>query len=387
MSRIDRRGIAERSRRLSYETAQQGRVSLRTRIDRLRGGSWAIAQTALGAGLAWTLASAVLGQDEPVFAPIAAVIALGVTFGQRGRRAVELIGGVVVGIAIADGIVVLLGAGPLQVALVVALAMSAALLIGGGGLLVTEAGVSATLITILHTPGADSLSGERVLEAMLGGSVAVVINYVFFPLNPELVVGRAAQRVFSALGGTLEQVAAALAGGDSERAEDALTRARAIDGDMDSFREAMATGQETARLAPPRRRSLGHLELYAESAPQLDLAVRNTRVLARAVSRFAQDGEPGPAELVQAVRELSEAVWALAGQLEEPDRDYPTRELALRAAARATGLLEERGDLTISVVVGQVRSVAVDLLRASGLDRVAAMRAVEEASRPEPVSR
>lgn len=387
MSRIDRRGIAERSRRLSYETAQQGRVSLRTRVDRLRGGSWAIAQTALGAGLAWTLASAVLGQDEPVFAPIAAVIALGVTFGQRGRRAVELIGGVVVGIAIADGIVVLLGAGPLQVALVVALAMSAALLIGGGGLLVTEAGVSATLITILHTPGADSLSGERVLEAMLGGSVAVVINYVFFPLNPELVVGRAAQRVFSALGGTLEQVAAALAGGDSERAEDALTRARAIDGDMDSFREAMATGQETARLAPPRRRSLGHLELYAESAPQLDLAVRNTRVLARAVSRFAQDGEPGPAELVQAVRELSEAVWALAGQLEEPDRDYPTRELALRAAARATGLLEERGDLTISVVVGQVRSVAVDLLRASGLDRVAAMRAVEEASRPEPVSR
>jgi len=226
-----------------------------------------------------------------------------------------------------------------------------------------------------------------VLEAMLGGSVAVVINYVFFPLNPELVVGRAAQRVFSALGGTREQVAAALAGGDSERAEDALTRARAIDGDMDSFREAMATGQETARLAPPRRRSLGHLELYAESAPQLDLAVRNTRVLARAVSRFAQDGEPGPAELVQAVRELSEAVWALAGQLEEPDRDYPTRELALRAAARATGLLEERGDLTISVVVGQVRSVAVDLLRASGLDRVAAMRAVEEASRPEPVSR
>ena len=387
MSRIDRRGIAERSRRLSYETAQQGRVSLRTRVYRLRGGSWAIAQTALGAGLAWTLASAVLGQDEPVFAPIAAVIALGVTFGQRGRRAVELIGGVVVGIAIADGIVVLLGAGPLQVALVVALAMSAALLIGGGGLLVTEAGVSATLITILHTPGADSLSGERVLEAMLGGSVAVVINYVFFPLNPELVVGRAAQRVFSALGGTLEQVAAALAGGDSERAEDALTRARAIDGDMDSFREAMATGQETARLAPPRRRSLGHLELYAESAPQLDLAVRNTRVLARAVSRFAQDGEPGPAELVQAVRELSEAVWALAGQLEEPDRDYPTRELALRAAARATGLLEERGDLTISVVVGQVRSVAVDLLRASGLDRVAAMRAVEEASRPEPVSR
>ena len=149
----------------------------------------------------------------------------------------------------------------------------------------------------------------------------------------------------------------------------------------------MATGWETARLAPPRRRSLGHLELYAGAFAQLDLAVRNTRVLARAVSRFAQDGEPGPPELVEAIRELAQAVWALAGQLEEPDRDYPTRELALRAAARATGLLEQRGDLAVSVVVGQVRSVAVDLLRASGLDRIAAMRAVEEQSRPEPVER
>lgn len=387
MSRIDRRALAERSRRLSYETAQHGRVSFRTRAERLRGGSWAIAQTAVGAGLAWVLASAVLGQDKPVFAPIAAVIALGATFGQRGRRAVELIVGVVVGIAIADAIVVLLGAGPLQIALVVALAMSAALLIGGGGLLVTEAGVSATLITILHTPGADSLSGERAVEAMLGGAVAVVLNYLFFPLNPELVVGRAAQRVFSALGGTLEQVAAALAGGDADRAEGTLTQARAIDEDMDALREAMATGWETARLAPPRRRSLGHLELYAGAFAQLDLAVRNTRVLARAVSRFAQDGEPGPPELVEAIRELAQAVWALAGQLEEPDRDYPTRELALRAAARATGLLEQRGDLAVSVVVGQVRSVAVDLLRASGLDRIAAMRAVEEQSRPEPVER
>lgn len=386
MSLLDRRALADRSRRLSYGTAQQGRASLHTRVERLRGGSWAIAQTALGAGVAWALASAVLGQEEPVFAPIAAVIALGATFGQRGRRALELIAGVVVGITIADGIVVLLGAGPLQVALVVALAMSAALLIGGGGILVTEAGVSATIITILHTPGADSLLGERFIEALLGGAVAMVINYLFFPLNPELIVGRASQRVFSALGATLKQIAESLSEGDPDRAEAALERARAIDPEMDGLREAIATGQETARLAPPRRRSIGPLELYAGAAAQLDLAVRNTRVLARAVLRLVQDGHRAPAELVEAVRELAEAVWALAGQLEEPDRDYPTRELALRAAARATGLLEDRGDLAASVVVGQVRSIAVDLLRASGLDRLSATRAVEEEARPDPVA-
>ena len=37
-----------------------------------------------------------------MFASIAAVIALGATYGQRSERAVELIGGVVVGIGVAD---------------------------------------------------------------------------------------------------------------------------------------------------------------------------------------------------------------------------------------------------------------------------------------------
>lgn len=356
------------------------------RVERLRVAGWPIAQTALAAGVAWALANLLLGQPQPAFAPIVAVIALGLTLGQRGRRALELIGGVVVGVTIADAIVKLIGTGPLQITLIVALAMAAALLVNGSAILVTEAGVSATLVAILQPPAADSLSSARFLEALVGGAVALVANYVFFPLNPQLIVGRAAQQVLSALAHALERTAAALENGDPDVAVEALTQAREIDEDLARFSEAIATGRETARLAPPRRRAISHLQLYSDAAAQIDLAVRNTRVLARATVRLVRDRQPAPLELAYAVRGLAEAVWSLAGQLEEPDRGYPTRELALRAAARATALLEQRGDLGVSVVVGQIRSTAVDLLRAAGMDGDVALRALDEEPRPEPLT-
>ena len=381
MRLLDRRTLAQRSRRLSHETAQHGRASLRARLERLRVGGRPILQTAIAASAAWALANAILSSGQPVFAPVAAVISLGVTVGQRGRRAVELIGGVVVGITMADLLIAVIGTGPVQVGVVVALAMAAATLLGAGALLVGEAGVSATLIAILEPPGG-GIAGYRALEALIGGAVALGVNYLFFPMNPELVVGRAAQRVLSALAKTLGETAGALEGGDRERAERALEQARAIDEDLSAFGEALATGYETARLAPPRRRALGHLEMYAQAAPQVDLVVRNTRVLARGAVRVVGDGQPAPPSLPEAVRDLGEAVWALAAQLDEPERDFQTRELALRAAGGATALLEERTDLHVSVAVGAIRSAAVDLLCASGMDRAAAMRAVEDAPRP-----
>ena len=57
------------------------------------------------------------------------------------------------------------------------------------------------------------------------------------------------------------------------------------------------------------------------------------------------------------------------------------RTPALRAAARATLVLEETGNLSVTVVVGQVRSTAVDLLRGSGLTYEEAAGLVREAAR------
>ena len=190
---------------------------------RLRVRAWPILQTAAAAVGSWYLAKLLLPEQQPVFASIAAVISLGATYGQRSERAIELVGGVVLGIGVADLLVRAIGTGPAQIGVMVLLAMSAAVILGGGPLLVTEAAVSAILLVVLE-PTSTGLAGSRVIDALVGGGVALGVSALAFPPDPVLLVRRSAQGVFSSLGRTLEEVGAALSEGDSARADAALRR-------------------------------------------------------------------------------------------------------------------------------------------------------------------
>ncbi len=361
----------------------EGRLLSRVRrgfaagTDRLWVHGWSVIQTAVAATVAYFLAIFLLGHETPFFAPIAAVVSLSVTLGQRMRRAVELVFGVAVGLMVADLLVLLIGSGTVQIGIVVLLAMAAAVFIGGGPLVVNQAAVSALLVVVLQPPDA-VFSPNRFLDALVGGGVAVAVNYLF-PINPERLVERAARPVFDELVAVLEDIAAALRSGERELAERALLKAREIDDDqVTSFYEALAAGHETARLSPTRRRALEHLELYANAGTRIDLAVINTRVLARGAANLLRRGEPAPALLPEAVLDLSRAVKALATYLEESREPEDARRYALEAARRATEILKERHDLATSVLVGQVRSAAVDILRSTGMDQASALGALEE---------
>jgi uncharacterized membrane protein YccC len=364
-------------------SVREGRVFSRARhlflagIDRLRANGWSVVQSAVAASVAYLLATFVLGHERPFFAAIAAVICLGVTLGQRAQRAVELVFGVAFGLMVADLLVLVIGTGVAQIGIVVLLAMAAAVFFGGGPLLVNQAAISALLVVVLQPPH-DVFSPARFLDALVGGGVALAVHYLF-PINPERLVERAARPIFDELVVVLEDIAAALKDGDHERAERALLRARRIDDDqVKSFYEALAAGYETARLSPTRRRALEHLELYANAGTRIDLAVINTRVLARGAANAVRRGDPAPPQLPEAVLDLSRAVKALATYLEEPGGPDEARRFALEAARKATEILDERHDLAASVLVGQVRSMAVDLLRSTGMDQASALQALEE---------
>ena len=133
------------------------------------------------------------------------------------------------------------------------------------------------------------------------------------------------------------------------------------------------------RFAPPRRRLRGRVEGYADVAAQVDLAVRNVRVLARGAIRAVRLDENVPPEIADAVRELAAAVRALAHAVEHRGSMEGVREHALRAAATATLVLEGTGNLSVSVIVGQVRSTATDLLAGTGMGVEAAADAVRAA--------
>ena len=137
------------------------------------------------------------------------------------------------GIGVADLLVRLIGTGPAQIGLMVLLAMSAAVILGGGPLLVTEAAVSAILLVVLE-PTSAGLAGSRLIEALVGGGVALAVSALAFP--PESGPARAAARRRASSAGsgrTLEELAAALADSDSRaRARQPCRPAREIDADV-----------------------------------------------------------------------------------------------------------------------------------------------------------
>jgi hypothetical protein len=89
-------------------------------------------------------------------------------------------------------------------------------------------------------------------------------------------------------------------------------------------------------------------------------------VLARHAVRAVRTGSVTPADLPFAVSELAQSVWELAGAYEDPERAWGARDLASRAAARATRL-QAAADLALVEILAQVRSTAVDLMRAAEL--------------------
>jgi uncharacterized membrane protein YgaE (UPF0421/DUF939 family) len=363
---------------LLHDAAERGRVSFAIRRRRLRTGLRSVLQTAVSAALAWYLAKLVWGHPAPLFAAIAAIIVSSTSLGQQRRLATELALGVAVGILIADLLVQGIGTGGWQIAVLVVLAMSTALLVGGGPELVTEAGVSAILLATVQVPDS-GISPDRFLDALMGGAVSLLVNAILFPVDPILTVGRASQPVFLDLGAALDATARGLERGDVEEARVGLERARGLDDEIERLYDAIAIGRDTARLAPAHRRAHVQLRRYGDAVHQLDLAVRNTRVLARTAVGYVRDGAHAPEAVVIAVRELSEAVRELAGELEQPERGSAARETAWRAARRATALLEtQHADLATNMLVGQVRSTAVDLMRGAGMEPTAAERAVDE---------
>ena len=241
-----------------------------------------------------------VGQSRPFFAPVAAVISLGLSRGQPRRRAVEISLGVVLGIAVADGLVRVIGTGTLQIVLVVILAMAAALLVGAGTLLVNQAVISAIFVVTLPTTGQGTVF-DRFFDAAIGGVVALVLSQVLFPRDPVRQVGAGGRQGAGRAGrGARRRCRVGLAEGNQDEAERALTRVRSLNDEITAFYDAIAVGRENAWVSPARRRrALGHLRAYSDAARQVDYAVRNTRILAREAVLAIRNGPADP-ELAEA---------------------------------------------------------------------------------------
>jgi uncharacterized membrane protein YgaE (UPF0421/DUF939 family) len=364
---------------LLEHAAEASRAGLRTRRDRVISTARPILQASVAAALAWLVATEVIGHEQAFFAPIAALITLGLTVGERIQRAVEIAIGVAVGIAVADALVVAIGTGTWQIAVVVGLALLAATLIGGGPLLASQAGVSAALVATLQPPDG-GFDFNRSLDALVGGGVALLVGTLLLPVNPLRLVRESTGPLLEQLGATLEKIGEALAAREAAAADAALAAVGEVDALHDGMLAAFEAAGDAARLSPGRRGTLRALERYAVAAGELGLAVENVRGLARGVSRAINLDDSVPPEAVEAIASLAVSARALDAYLEGGDAG-PAREAATYAAGLANSVLEETSNLSAVGIVAQVRMAAVDLLRAAGLERSQAQEAVRTATR------
>jgi uncharacterized membrane protein YgaE (UPF0421/DUF939 family) len=365
---------------LIEEATERSRVSMSTRWNRVRLAWRTMVQASVAASLAWWVSVHIWDHPAPFFAPVAAIIATGQSSHERGRRAVELVIGVSLGIAVADLFLSQLGTGVAQLAIVVFLGMAVGLFFGSSPLFVNQAAISAALVATILPPSG-GITFARSVDALTGGVIALAVTAVLLPGDPLRLLRDAARPVLEELAGTLRAIAEALRARDVGYAEAALERARAVDDLGDRFGAAVREGRETARYSPARRRSLGTVEAFAVAAAQLDLAVRNVRVLARGAVRALSLSDNVPPDVADAIEDLASAVLALERALDEDGSADPVRGLALRAATTASLVLERTGNLSVSVIVGQIRSTAVDLLAGTGMEGDEAIEAVRAAIR------
>jgi len=343
-----------------------GRTSLRARVARWKSKRWQIAQCALAAGVAWLVAADLLGHDTPFFAPIAAVVSLGTSYGQRLRRVVEVTIGVAIGVFVGDLFASALGTGWWQLTLIVALAMSIAFLFDGGQLFVNQAAVQAIVVsTLLPDPSAGL---TRWTDALVGGAIALVAATAV-PAAPLRRPREQAAVVMRKIAALLRAAGEVMVDGEVERAMKLLADARSTDKLIRELQDAADEGLAVVASSPFRVRHKGNLRRMVELVDPLDRALRSTRVLVRQTAVAAYHRRPVPSSYSLLAPDLADAADAVAEQLAE-DRMATDARPALLVVGNATGQVERTDELAAEVVLAQIRSVVVDLLLLTGLDQL-----------------
>ncbi|HEX6967384.1 MAG TPA: FUSC family protein [Micromonosporaceae bacterium] len=336
------------------------------RIREIRMNFWLAIQAGLAAALSWIVAADIFRHDGPVFAPIVAVGTLVSSANRRLRSFIELLVGIVFGIAIGDLLIFVLGIGPWRLALVVVLAIVAATAFYSSGAVVLQAAHTSVLIVTL-SPVTPNIEASRIIDGAAGALAALLVALVL-PVNPLRLVNREVAPLMGTLAEAVEQTGRALQSGDVQKAREALSRVRELQDNLPAVHDAIDAGRETVTLSPLRWKRRAMVRQFVRGAEYLHRITINVKGMVRRAVTMVEDKEPVPKMLPDAFRLLAEALRVLHHELSrglDPQASRIWTQRALHEVGRAQ---REGLELSGSVVVAQIRTISSDVLRASGLD-------------------
>lgn len=349
---------------------------LRTGAVRARHSVLPAAQmTAAGLG-AYIISEQLLGHETPLFAAVAALIAMGFTQEPRLRKVVEVAVGCTLGVFLADMLVHGLGAGVHTAVPAVFLAVLLARLLDPSPLLAMQMGLQALIVVMVPVPAEAALGPfTRSLDAVVGGGVALLIT-VITPKDPRGEPVRELKTVAEGLTSSLSELSAALRSSDSRQAWHALIRARGLQTQIDETTKALTAAKELTRFSPAHRRHRHYVRKLERVADKLDLAVRSLRVTARrTVSTIdhAALSDAGTESLAAAVQELADASVQLSRAVGESGPSFDRSMKVARDSLASVATTLHPAQLNIEDLEGEalvllIRTMVVDLLEATGAD-------------------
>jgi uncharacterized membrane protein YgaE (UPF0421/DUF939 family) len=299
----------------------------RGRVARTLTGGWArirascspVAQAALAAAVAWFIADRALDHPQPIFAPIAAAVAMSTSRVQRSARIVQLVIGVLLGIAIGEGLRAVLGTSAVALGLIVFAAFAAAVMsgvgfVGEGMMFANQTAASAILVVTLQQREAGA---DRAVDALLGGAVALIFAVLVFPTEPLSLLADAERRVLRSLADTLQDTAGLLSSGVKPRAGWLLARRSDAHTQLALLDRSRATARISVRIAPRRWHLRAVVASEIDRLMQIDTLVDSVVGLARATTGGASVDEPLPYALQRDIAVLGNAVWRL-GNTKQP---------------------------------------------------------------------
>jgi uncharacterized membrane protein YgaE (UPF0421/DUF939 family) len=335
------------------DQAQEARVRLREAI-------WPAVQAAAAAGLAWLVAHNLLGHAQPFFAPIAAAIALSTSGVRRGRRILQMVAGVSLGIAVGEAAAAVIGTNALTVGVVVLATMAAALLAGvgffsEGMMFVNQSSASAILVVALHKHGTGA---ERLLDAVVGGAVAGMVGVVLFPADPLSLMRKAEREVLRSLAGALGRVAELMRAGSAGEAEWTLAAAADVHRQLAALGAARSTARANVRIAPRRWRLRAQVAREDARIARLDLLANAALSLFRVSADSLEEGDAVPVALCASIAELAE-ILAMLSRTAQP---WPPA-LRSEVVARVNETIE-----AVSTQAGSRAPVIASIIRSTGRD-------------------
>lgn len=312
------------------------RVQDRSRL--VRRGIASAVQVAVSAGVAWWIADRLLPWEEPLYAPIAAIVAIGTGQNRLLGTPVRLLGGMLVAVGVASVAVGLLGTGVWQIILITLLTTLTGRFLFDDSLARTYSAFHGAVIAVL---GSEQVFPEQFIEAVIGSAVGLVVVHLVFPprvdeaaLDTVLLASVSAHRA-------LHAAAAALESGDRTHSRRAVRAAEQIEATVapDDGRQQFA--RQIALLSPLRWRERRRVGSAVMADAHLSALLLDVASFIRLVDHLMA-GEPTQRPAM--ARALDRVGSALEVVLRTPPLPEDTAQRIDEELGRARRELEEIDD-------------------------------------------